>query len=70
MGGLPISAEELLHHIPDVQAAMREIIHAVEIRLLRKLGALLLRLPGAVELFAGLGLPRGKLHERGGMAEP
>jgi len=38
------------------------INYAVEIKVLRKLGARLLGLPGAVELLAALGLPRGKLE--------
>src|SRR5690242_12216827 len=38
------------------------INYAVEIRVLRKLGALLLGLPGVVELLARLGLPRAKLE--------
>ena len=38
------------------------INYALEIRVLRKLGARVLGLPGAVELLARLGLPRGKLE--------
>jgi ubiquinone/menaquinone biosynthesis C-methylase UbiE len=72
----------VLHHIPDVAAAMREIMrvlqpggevlamlynrrsinYAVEIKILRRLGLQLLRMPYAVEALAGLGLPRAKLE--------